>query len=879
MINLRAVLFRFRGMFGKARSEDELSAELGAHLEALSEENVRLGMSPEEARYAAHREFGGIEQTKENYRDQRSPPFLETFFQDVRFGVRMMKKNPGLTTVAILTLAVGIGATSAVFSFVDRILFRSLPYTHEERLVSLGFKAPLDSLEFMLGADYLEWRTQQMAFEAMTTMRPGVSDCDLTQQNPARLSCAEVESTFLTTFEIQPLLGRNFTREEDRPNAPPAALLSYSLWRSRFAGDPSIVGKTIPLDGKATMVVGVLPRTFEMPTLARVDLLVPQALDEAAQQRPNTGALLRGFARLKPGVSPAQAAIALQPAFEQSLKFVPAGFRKEVSLVVRPLRDRQIHDARLGSWILLGSVLAVLLVACTNVANLLLARATSRQREWAVRTALGASRGRLTRQSLTESLLLGLLGGATGCWVAYGLLRWFVSLAPDEIPRLQQASLDLRVVLFVLAISLLSGLVFGIAPTLRRPAPELLAGKEVRTTSRNVFRELLVAAQIAASLILLASAGLLLRSLWNLQNVSLGMEAENVIIGKISLADYRYPDTPQQLAFFERLEASLKRLPGFSSLALSDSLPPAGGMRATIYARIEVTGRPLPAEGTGGMVGWRAVTPSYFSALRIPILRGRGFREEDRTPHENPIILNDALVQRLFPNEEALGKSMRFGMEGPWRTVVGIAANVKNNGLTEVADPEFYIPWKNDAEGNFQTGYVIILTPISPQATAAWMRSEMAAIDAALPIEIQTLSQRVGKLAQRPKFNALLLSLFAATGMLLAAIGIYGVVGYLVTQRTQEIGLRMALGATQANVLGMVLLHILRWTFAGALLGLLGSWFAAHLLESLLFEVRAHDPWLLASAAALLLAVAFFAAWIPARRAMRVDPMAALRYE
>lgn len=876
---LRVCAARLRSLFRKRHLDGELDAELRAHLDLLTAENIRKGMSPTEARYAARREFGGLEHAKDSYRDQRGLPFLETFFLDLRFGARTLRKNPGFTAVAVLTLATGIGATSAVFSVVDRILFRSLPYPHEERLVSLGFKAPLDSMEFLLGADYLEWRANHTAFEAMTTMRPGVSDCDLRQQNPVRLTCALVESTFLTTFEITPLLGRNFTPEEDQPNAPPVALLSYPLWRSRFASDPSIVGKTIPLDGKSTTVIGVLPRTFEMPTLARVDFLVPQALDEAAQQRPSTGAVLRGFARLKPGVSPAQAAIALQPAFEQSLQFVPAPFRKEVSLVVRSLRDRQIHDSRLAAWILLGSVLAVLLVACTNVANLLLARAASRQRELAVRTALGASRGRLIRQSLTESLLLGFLGGAAGCAVAYGLLRWFVSLAPSDIPRLQQASLDLRALLLALAVSLLSGLLFGIAPALRRPAPELLAGKDIRSTSRSVLRELLVAGQIAASLVLLAGAGLLLRSLWNLQSVSLGMETEQVVVGKISLADYHYPDAARQLAFFDRLESALKRLPGVSSLALSDSLPPSGSMRSTIYARIEVAGQPQPPEGTGGMVGWREVTPSYFSALRIPILRGRAFREDDRAPNENPIILNEALAQRLFPHEEALGKSMKFSMIGPWRTIVGIAQNVKNNGLTESADPEFYIPWKADIAGDYQTAHIIVRTAMNPEATAAWMRSETAAIDPALPIEIQTLSQRVGRLTQRPKFNALLLSLFAVTGMLLAAIGIYGVVGYLVMQRTQEIGIRMALGASPRTVLSMILLHFFRWTIAGALLGLLGSWFVTRLLESLLFEVRVHDPWLLACAVGVLLAVAFFAVWIPARRAMRVDPMIALRYE
>jgi putative ABC transport system permease protein len=433
MSRLRTMFSRLRGVLLKSRSEEQLNSELQVHLDFLVAENIRRGMSAEEARYAARREFGGLEQTKEIYRDQRGLPFLDALLQDVRYGLRLLGKNPGFTSVAILTLALGIGATSAVFSVVDRILFRSLPYPHQDRLVSLGFKAPLDSLEFMLGADYLEWRAQQTGFEAITTMRPEVSGCDLAEQNPAQLNCAAVESTFLPTFGIQALLGRNFTREEDRPNAPPVALLSYALWRSRFAGDPSIVGRTIPLEGKPTTVLGILPATFEMPTLASVDILVPEALDEAAQRRPQAGEFLRGFARLKPGVSPAQAALALQPAFERSLTFVPEAFRKEVSFVVRPLRDRQIRDSRLASWILLGSVLAVLLVACTNVASLLLARATSRRRELAVRTALGASRGRLIRQSLTESLLLGIVGGAVGCFVACGLPRWFATSLLESV--------------------------------------------------------------------------------------------------------------------------------------------------------------------------------------------------------------------------------------------------------------------------------------------------------------------------------------------------------------------------------------------------------------------------------------------------------------
>jgi putative ABC transport system permease protein len=876
---IRVAVTRVAALFSKRRRDLELDEELRAHLDALTEENIRRGMALEEARHAARREFGGVEQAKESYRDQRSLPFLDALLQDLRFALRTLAKRPGLAVAAILTLALGIGATTAVFSVVDRILFRSLPYAHDDRLVSFGLLAPIEPREFMLATDYVDWRAQQAPFEVITSLTPGGADCDLSEKNPVRLTCGLVESTFLSTFGIQPILGRNFTREEDRPHAPRVALLSYGLWRSRFAADPGVIGKSISLDDQPTTVVGVLPADFEMPTLTRADILLPQALDEAALHRDGPQPILRAFARMKPGVSVTQSLAALQPLFEKSLQYVPAEFRKEVRLSVRSLRDRQVQDARLASWILLGSVLAVLLVACTNVANLLLARATSRQRELAVRTALGASRGRLARQELTESALLGVLGGAAGCWVAYGLLRLFVSIAPEGIPRLQQAGLDNRVVLFTLGVSLISGVLFGLAPALHRPAPELLTGRETHATTRNLLRHTLVAAQIALSVVLLTGAGLLLRSLWNLQSVALGMDTENVLIAKITLARSRYPETLQQLAFFGELEARLKRIPGVSSLALSDTLPPSGGSQFAIYANIEIPGRPRRAEGTGGTVGWRSVTSAYFSALGIAILKGRAFREEDRAPNENPVILSESLARELFPNEGPLGKSMRPRVEGPWRTVVGIAADVKNNGLAAPADPEYYIPWKNDREGYFRTGYVILRTPMNSPTVAAWVRTEVAGLDPTLPVEIDTLSQRVGKLADRPRFNAVLLSLFAAMGVLLAAIGIYGVVGFLVAQQTREIGVRMALGATPQSILKMVLSSVARWTVTGAALGLLGAWFCARLLESLLFEVRTHDPLLLGLALCVLLAVAFLAAWIPARRAMRVDPMVALRYE
>lgn len=805
---------------------------------------------------------------------------MHTLWQDMRYGLRMMVKNPGFTAVAVLTLALGVGATSAVFSVVDRILFRNLPYPQDNRLVSFGLLAPIERDEFMLGSSYVDFRKEPGPFEAVTSMNPGTFGCDLTEQHGIRLSCAAVEQTFLPTFGIRPVLGRNFSLDEDRPNAPRVALLSYALWKSRFGGDRRVLDKTLSLDAVATRIIGVLPATFEMPTMSVVDILVPQVLDEARQRRANPGAVLRTFARLKPDLDVPKATAALQPWFEKMVASAPPQFRKEIHLSVRTLRDRQIQDVRRASWLLLGAVLAFLLVACTNVANLLLARASRRQHEVAVRAALGAGKGRLIRQTLTESVLLGIFGAVAGSWFAYFLLHLFISIAPQGIPRLDQARLDVRAVIFTLGITLISTLLFGLAPALQFPALNVVLGKDVRATPRNFLRQTFVTAQIAISLILLAGAGLMLRSLWNLQNVRLGMQTEKVLIEEVSLAPYRYPTREKQLAFFADLESRVNRLPGIMAVALTDSLPPFGRMRSTILAAIEVAGRPLTNESTGGSVAWRAVSPDYFLALDIPIIHGRAFQQNDLLADENPIILSETLARMLFPSANPIGQPLRlFRSSAPWRTVVGIAADVKNDGLATPAGPEFYLPWKNDRAEFLNAGYLVVRTRMNAKTVGAWMRAETSGLDSALPVTIETMNQRVSKLTARPRFDAMLLSLFAGMGVLLAAIGIYGVVRFLVEQRTREIGVRIALGATPQSILKMVLASIGRWTTVGLGLGLFGAWASTRLLQSLLFEVRAHDPALFGMTLVLLVAIAFVAAWIPARRAMRVDPIVALRYE
>jgi predicted permease len=803
----------------------------------------------------------------------------EILAQDVRYSVRALVRTPTFTLAAVLAMALGIGAGTAVFSVVDRILFRSLPYPDDGRLVSLGMTAPIAPHEFLLGYDYLDWRAASTPFESMGEWS-GVRDCDLTAANPVRLRCGIVDSHLLPALAMEPILGRNFTADEDQPNVPKVALISYGLWRSRFAGDPSLVGKPIPLDGQPVTITGVLPPQFELPSLAPIDLLVPQALNMPETVSRRNATILYVVGRLKPGATIDQGLAALAPLFEHSMKDVPPNFRKDVNLRARPLRDLEIEDSRLASWILLAAVLAVLLIACANVANLLLARMAGRRRELAVRAAIGAPRVRLIRQALTESVLLAAAGAAAGCALAVLLLRGFVAIAPEGIPRLHQAAVDPRVLLFTLSVAIVSGLLFGLAPALENPRAEILAGWRTVGGRGQVFRQTLVAAQIAISVVLLAGAGQLLRSLWNLENQPLGMRTDGVMTATVTLGQQSYADAARRRAFFDDWESRLNHTPGVTRAALVNALPPVTNVTLSmLYNAIAIQGRPQDVNGTGGSVAWRNVTPDYFAVLGIPILRGRAFREEDRGNDQNPVILNDALARRMFPNQDPIGKQIQPGRRGPWFTVVGVAGNVKNSGLADDAGPEYYVIRKHAADDLSRTATAVVRTTADPAGMARWLRAEVAAIDPTTPVIIESMRQHVGKLAEAPRFNALLLGLFAAMGLLLATIGLYGVVSFLVAQRTREIGVRMALGATPAAIGGMVLRHAGKSAVAGAALGILGSYFALRLLGAMLFHVPARDPWTLGGVLAVLLVVSMLAAWIPSRRAARVNPVEALREE
>jgi predicted permease len=877
---LNEFLARLR-FFISGKSYGEVDEEVRFHLDQQTEANIGAGMSREEARRQAAIAFGGVERAREQCREERPGYWLETFVQDARYAVRGVRRNPAFSLTVVLTLMLGIGSTTAVFSVVDPILFRSLPYGDSSRLVSVGLVAPIEPQEFMLGGSYYEWQDNQKPFTALTS-EIGTQPCDLTESNPARLDCARVEGNFLPTLGVSPVIGRNFTANEDRPNGPRVALISYGLWLSRFHLDPGVVGKLIRIDGHTTEIIGVLPKDFEMPRLQAADVLLPQALYVAAERRADPGHPMWAFARLKPGVSIEQAKAELGPLFEYSLRLAPAPFRKEVQLQVRSLRDRQVHDVRLAAWVLLGLVMAVLLIACANVTSLLLARGASREKELAVRSALGASRMRLARQALTESFTLSVAGGVAGCLFAGLLLRLFIAMAPDGMPFLSKARIDPRILAFALATSLLCAVFIGLLPGMRKAGAEALTGR-TRTTMRHaVLRRGLVIAQIAVSMVLLAGGALLAHSFWNLEKQSLGMNAENIVTAAISLGQTSYPTAESQMAFFQRLERNLRYGPGITQFVISDSLPPGGYHRDTIYAALRVDGRPALASGTGGPVAYRWVTPEYFRALQIPMVQGEGFMDEELTSNDHFVVLSKSLADRIFPEQNALGQRLHLAggapaANDPTYTVVGVAADVKNGGLAGGEEPEYYRLRRQRAEDWDRSSVLILKTTLPPDATESWIRSQAALLDPTVPVDIKTLSEGVGKMADRPRFETLLVGFFAFTGLVLAVIGLYGVISFFVVQRTQEIGIRMAVGASRADILRLVLGNALRLIVPGVCLGLVLAMALSRVLESLLFNVAPHDPVTFAGVAGLLILVALLATLIPASSAIRVNPTVALR--
>ncbi|MGA7244652.1 MAG: ABC transporter permease [Terracidiphilus sp.] len=887
MRKLRAFWIRLYVMFATRHANDEFDAELRSHLAEHIDEGRCAGLSETEARRQALLRVGGAEQVRQAYRDRATLPWLESSLREVRYALRGFRRSPVFAITAILTLALGIGATAAVFSVVDRILFRSLPYAHDDRLVSFGLVQSLERQEFQLGGFFYEWKRNQTPFASVTFER-GTSECNLTEANPVPLQCADVAQNFLPTLGISPLRGRNFLPEEDLPNGPKAALISDALWRDRYNRDPDVLNKTIDIDGHSARIVGVLPNNFEMPRLQKADIVRPAQMDEAFQHTANSGIgfPVWAFARLKPGVSVEQAKAEMQPLFLHTQQWIPPEIRKDFHLQVRSIRDRQMRDAYRAAWLLVGAVLLVLSIACANVVSLFSARGAARERELSVRAALGASRGRLIRQTLTEALLLSIAGAAVGCVLAEALLLTFIRLAPTGVPFLAEARLDLRIVSFTIAVSILCAGVFGILPALERPNASALVARQSKSAAHARLRRVLVVSQVGLSVVLLSFASLLVKSFRNLQQVNLGMQTRNVLTVHVPLNWERYTSGYQD--FYLRAETAFREIPGVTTVGMSNSVPPGGdswqgGFR---YSELSVAGKPPTPDGVGGSVVCRVVTPDYFRALQIPILEGRNFSEMERSSKENPVILSRDLANRLFPQGDAIGKHVEqaefrpYRVPGPVYNVIGVAANVKNGGLAGEDDPELYQLRTNlHPETWDQHHFFLLETSLPASVIAPWIRSKVAQLDPVAPVEINTLSETVSTLADRPRFETALLSFFAATGLMMAIIGLYGVVSFMAVQRTQEIGIRMALGATRADISRLILGQGLRLVLVGGAIGLAAALVLSRVLQSMLFGVSPRDPLSFAAVSVLLALVAFLAILIPARSAMKTDPMKALRWE
>jgi predicted permease len=887
---LRAAWMRIGGVVHAGRLGDDFAAELESHVAMHTEDGIRAGLSADEARRQALIKLGGAEQTRQAYSEQSTVPWMENFLRDVRFALRGFRRNPVFTITAIATLALGIGATTAVFSVVDRILFRSLPYAHDDRIVSVGLVQSLERQEFTLGGFFFEWQQEQRPFQSMTFER-GVDECNLTEANPVRLQCGRVAGNFLTTLGVSPLLGRNFLPAEDEPNGPKAAMISAGLWLSRYNRDPGVLNRTIDLDGKAVRIIGVLPKNFEMPRLQQVDVLLPAQTDVTAQHRVNAGIgyPMWAFARLKPGVSIAVAKAEMEPLFRHTQAWIPGEFRQDFHLEVRSLRDRQMQSAYTAAWVLLGAVFAVLLIACANVASLLSARGAARERELAVRSVLGASRGRLVGQALVEIILLAAAGAGTGCILAEVLLRIFVAIAPTGIPFIASARLDLRIVLFTVCAALACAVLFGMIPALSKPRTGALTARAAARGAQARLRRTLVVMQIAVSVVLLSGASLLLKSFRNMERQNLGMQTRNVLTLQIPLVAARYQTGAAYMNFYLRTEAALRGLPGVTAVGISDSLPPDAnswhdGRR---YADIFVVGKPRIPVGTGGTLVRRTVTPDYFRALQIPIVQGRGFTEQERSSSGDFIILSNMLAARLFPGGDAIGQHIqfadynpRFALNGPVFTVVGVAGNVKNAGLASEDEPEYYeLRTDHNPESWNQHCLFELETELPASVLAPWVRARVSKLDPTAPVELEALSRSVSKLADRPRFEAALLGFFAACGLLMAVIGLYGVISFIAAQRTREIGVRMALGASRIDILRLITGEGLRLIALGAALGLAAALSLSRLLKSLLFHISPNDPATFASVTLLLALIALAATLIPARAAMRADPMESLRAE
>jgi putative ABC transport system permease protein len=873
--------------------EADVDDELRFHLEMRQRDYESRGLPPEAARAAARARFGDpahVQQTlrthdRDRERRRHRRERMHDLLQDLRFGLRSFRRAPGFTLVAVLTLALGIGATTAIFSVVNAVLLRPLPYRDAERIVMVW----MDNRPQNMPEDIHSWpnfadlRTQSAAFARLAAYRRGgynlTGGCAEGTCEPQRVNAAVSTADLFAVLGTTPALGRPYTADEETPGRDNVAVISHGLWTRQFGGDPAAVGRTVRLNGRERTVVGVMPRGFAFPA-ADTDVWVPLALSpEAREQRSSYSLYVVG--RLAPGTTLAGARADVGTVWNRLTQQYPTAFRDYgVNLV--PLPEQVVGRAlRTALWVMLGAVGAVLLIGCANVANLMLSRAAARQREVTVRVALGAGRRRLVQQLLTESVLLAAVGGAFGMLLAWGGLRALTRLAPADIPRLDEVGVDGVVLAVAVVVIVAAGVAFGLVPALHASRPDL-AGT-LRESARggtggrqgNRTRHLLVGAQVALVVVLLTTAGLLTRSFVRLQQVQLGFRPDHLLTLRVSLPAAKYPDDPQRLAFYDRLLERTRALPGVQGAAATSSIFLSQTPNSTIF-RIE--GR-TPAPGEEGIeTPIDAVTPDYFRVMGVPLVRGRTFSAQDGPTAPAVVLINEHMARRFWPGEDPVGRRIRYGgaqSDAPWMTVVGVVADMRRTGLDAPVRYETFVPLAQAADPGMT---VVLRTTGEPLALAAAARAAVRAADPDQPVyDVRAMDELLSERVAQRRFSMTLLGTFAALALVLGVVGVYGVTSYVVAQRTREVGLRLALGAPPAHVVRMVVRQGMRVAAVGIGVGLVGALGVGRLLTRLLYEVSPLDAATLAGATLVLALATLVANYIPARRAALVDPIESLR--
>ena len=868
-------------MWRTKRKAGDFDAEISSHLELETDRLIAEGMSPEDARYKAQRTFGNTTSARERFYESGRVLWLDQLAQDLRFALRMLRKSPGFSCVAILTLALGIGANTAIFSVVNGVVLRPLPYPEPDRLVSISERIRGLGESTFAYLNFLDCQQESRSFERMAAWRFGDGLLS-TAEETKRVRGRQISADFLNVLGVKPALGRGFLSEEDRAGAAPVAVISDGLWRRRFGADPQPAGGRQVFNGKAYTIVGVLPADFRY--FRSVDIFTPigQNTDFPMRNREMHPGI-RVIARVRPEVSLPQAQLEMNLIAERLAAAYPKS-NADHSLMVRPLIEDFVGDVRRTLFLLLGAVGMVLLIACANVAGLLLARSVSRSREFAIRSALGASRGRVVRQALTESVLLAMAGGALGFALAFWGTGPLLLAIPDLLPRMEEIAPDFRVFLFTLGATLLTGILFGLAPAVQdfggHPEQALKQGARTVTGGPRRLQTTFVVAETALALVLLVGAGLMIRTVLRLWSVNPGFDPKGILTASVRLSPSVMGEPMQIRAAWDQLLESVRRIPGVRSAAAADVIPLTGEAEQTQYW----TGLPAPAPDRLPFVLINIVTPEYLKVMSIPLLEGRFLTDQDRAGVEAVVVIDDVMARRAFAGKDPVGATLWLKFVGPAR-IIGVVGHIKHRRLQETdrdAEEQAYIPFGQLADSfmRLMTGQSLTLrTSLDPASVVdALRRVRGSARDQAI-YDIRPMEQILDDSIARQRFLTLLLAIFAGIALVLASVGIYGVISYLSSQRVPEIGIRMALGADSAGVLRMVLWQGLKMCLAGVGIGLVVAAAAARLMQKMIYGVSPSDPLTLACVTLILAAVALIASYLPARRASLVDPLAALRHE